>query len=91
MKKFILLYLIPILLISFFTNFEKSLLVANSLFAALIWFLVEYYSRKYSNLFNPIWNAFVRFSVFIIIGVHRLFITVKPRISAQLLYQEPGH
>jgi len=65
----LLVYLIPILLISFFTNFEKSLLVANSLFAALIWFLVEYYSRKYSNLFNPIWNAFVRFSVFIIIGL----------------------
>jgi len=66
---FLLAYLIPILLISFYKKSEKRLLVINALFAAIIWFIVDFYTSDYSNLFNPIWNAFVRFSIFIIIGL----------------------
>lgn len=61
-------YLIPILFISFYKNSEKRLLIINALFAAIIWFAVDYNTRTYSNLFNPIWNAFVRFSIFFIVG-----------------------
>lgn len=64
----LLAYLIPILLISLYNKSEKTLLLINALFAAIIWFIADYNSINYSNLFNPIWNAFVRFIVFIIIG-----------------------
>ncbi|HEY9168233.1 MAG TPA: HAMP domain-containing sensor histidine kinase [Lutibacter sp.] len=45
------------------------MLTINALFAAIIWFVVDSYSTDYSNLFNPIWNAFVRLSIFLIIGL----------------------
>lgn len=66
---FLLAYLIPIFLISFYNKSEKTLLTINAIFAAIIWFIVDLYTQEYSNLFNPIWNAFVRFSIFLIIGL----------------------
>lgn len=66
---FLLAYLIPIFLISFYNKSEKTLLIINALFAAIIWFIVDLYTQEYSNPFNPIWNAFVRFSIFLIIGL----------------------
>ena len=66
---FLLAYLIPIFLISFYNKSEKTLLTINALFAAIIWFIVDLYTQEYSNPLNPIWNAFVRFSIFLIIGL----------------------
>ncbi|NEW79521.1 MAG: HAMP domain-containing histidine kinase [Gelidibacter sp.] len=73
----LLAYLIPILLISFYDKSEKKLLFVNALFAAFVWFVADFNTRDYSNLFNPIWNAAVRFSVFIIIGLLVLNIREK--------------
>jgi signal transduction histidine kinase len=82
----LLAYLIPIFLISFYNKSEKTLLTINALFAAIIWFIVDSYSTDYSNLFNPIWNAFVRLSVFLIIGL--LVLNLKEKYKKVLKLNE---
>lgn len=62
-------YLIPILLISFYEKSEKIMLIVNAVFAVFIWFIIDLYTREYSNVFNPVWSAIVRLSVFIIVGL----------------------
>lgn len=66
---FLLGYLFPILLISLSKKSEEKLVLINTIFAAIIWFMVDFYTSEYSNLINPIWNAFVRFFIFLIIGI----------------------
>ncbi|MBI9040969.1 HAMP domain-containing sensor histidine kinase [Lutibacter sp.] len=82
----LLAYLIPILLISFHNKSEKTLLIINAFFAATIWFTVDYTTINYSNLFNPIWNAFVRFIVFMIIGM--LVLNLKEKYKSVLKLNE---
>jgi signal transduction histidine kinase len=66
---FSIFYLIPILLVALYTKTNKSLILLNTLFASVSWFLAEYYGRGYSNDLIPVWNAFVRFSIFAIVGL----------------------
>ena len=82
----LLAYLIPILLISFYNKSEKILLLINTIFAATIWFTVDYSTQNYSNIFNPIWNAFVRFTVFMIIGL--LILNLKEKYKSVLKLNE---
>lgn len=79
-------YLIPILLISFYDKSEKSLLIINAFFAAIVWFIVDYITKDYSSIFNPIWNAFVRFIVFMIIGL--LVLNLKEKYKNVLKLNE---
>ncbi len=83
---FLLAYLIPIFLISFYNKSEKTLLTINAIFAAIIWFIVDLYTQEYSNLFNPIWNAFVRLSIFLIIGF--LVLNLKEKYKRVLKLNE---
>ena len=78
----LLAYLIPILLISFYGKSDKILLIINALFAAVVWFTVDYTTQDYSNLFNPIWNAFVRFIIFMLIGL--LILNLKEKYQKVL-------
>ena len=82
----LLAYLIPILLISFYNKSEKKLLFVNALFAAIIWFIADSLTQNYSNLFNPIWNAFARFIVFMIIGL--LVLNLKEKYKNVLKLNE---
>ncbi|WP_372745830.1 sensor histidine kinase [Lutibacter sp.] len=82
----LLAYLIPILLISFYDKSEKTLLAINALFASTIWFIVDYTTQDYSNLFNPIWNAFVRFTIFMLIGL--LILNLKEKYQKVLKLNE---
>ncbi|MDP3313796.1 sensor histidine kinase KdpD [Lutibacter sp.] len=77
-------YLIPIILISQYRNSQIKLLFINALFASIIWFIVDNNLRHYTNLFNPIWNAFVRFSIFMIIGLLILSLKEKYKKVIQL-------
>ena len=73
----LLAYLIPIFFISLYQKSEKKLLIVVSVFAAIIWFIVDYSTQNYSNLFNPIWNAFVRLVIFLLIGLLVLNLKLK--------------
>jgi signal transduction histidine kinase len=74
---FSIFYLIPILLVALYTKTNKSLILLNTLFASVSWFLAEYYGREYSNNLIPVWNAFVRFSIFAIVGLLMLNLKEK--------------
>lgn len=82
----LLAYLIPILLISFYDKSEKTLLLINVAFASIVWFIVDYTTQDYSNLFNPIWNAFVRFTIFMLIGL--LILNLKEKYQKVLKLNE---
>lgn len=34
-----------------------------------MWFVADFYARKYSNVSIPIWNAIVRLSIFVLVGL----------------------
>jgi len=74
---FTIFYLIPILIVALYTKTNKSLILLNTLFASIVWFLAEYYGRGYSNNLIPVWNAFVRFSIFAIVGLLMLNLKEK--------------
>lgn len=61
-------YLIPI---SFLASKEKvsmKMIGLISLFASATWFSIEFSSQAYSYVFFPIWNGFVRLSIFLLVG-----------------------
>ena len=62
-------YLIPVFFLSLHRNSNKTLIVINTIIAAVIWFVSEYFSREYTNDIIPVWNALVRFFIFLSFGV----------------------
>ncbi len=62
-------YLIPVFYLSLHRNSNKTLIVINTIIAAVIWFVSEYYSREYTNDVIPVWNALVRFFIFLVFGM----------------------
>ena len=66
---FSIFYLIPISLLSINKNSKILAIVTSSVFAAAIWFISEYTSKHFTSVFFPIWNAFVRLTIFITIGL----------------------
>lgn len=66
---FSIFYLIPIAILSVSRTSNKRLIFMASLFAAICWFSVDSSDREYSHIFFPIWNAFVRLTIFITIGL----------------------
>ncbi|MEC4005818.1 HAMP domain-containing sensor histidine kinase [Flavobacterium sp. SUN052] len=65
----LLLYLIPIFFIGLHKNSSKLLIWIISFIAAIIWFLAVYHSSEYPSHIIVIWNAFVRFVVFVLFGL----------------------
>ncbi len=66
---FSLFYLVPISLTALYVNTNRTLIMGVVLFAAIVWLSAEIYSREYSNDYILYWNAFVRFSIFAIVGL----------------------
>lgn len=62
-------YLIPVFFLSLHRNSNKTLIVINTIIAAIVWFVSEYFSREYTNDVIPVWNALVRFFIFLSFGV----------------------
>ena len=65
----LLLYLVPIFFIGLHKNSSKFLICTISLIASIIWFLAVYHSDEYSSHLIVVWNAFVRFVVFVLFGL----------------------
>lgn len=74
---FSIFYLIPIAIYALYRGTNYLLITISSVYAAVVWFLVEFATREYSHIFFPIWNAFVRLLIFEIIGL--LFIYLKEK------------
>ena len=72
-------YLIPISLVSFYNRSTIFSVLISSILASLLWFLAEYFGRDYSIVFFPIWNAFVRLTIFTSIGLLIFYIKQKHR------------
>jgi len=70
-------YLIPISLLSLYRNTSLVSVLVSSIFASFLWFLAEYVTRDYSIIFFPIWNAFVRLTIFTMIGLLILYLKEK--------------
>ena len=66
---FSIFYLIPISILSISKTSSKRMIILVSVVAAICWFLVDSNSKDYSNFFFPVWNAFVRLTIFITIGL----------------------
>ena len=66
---FSIFYLIPVFIVALYTARNKTLILLNALVASVSWFLADFYGREYSSNLIPIWNAFVRFSFFAILGL----------------------
>jgi signal transduction histidine kinase len=76
---FSIFYLIPISLLALYKGIKVALVWIASLFASILWFVVEYYSRSYSSVFYPIWNSFVRLFIFTSIGSLLWFLKEKDK------------
>jgi len=76
---FSIFYVVPIVLMVLYYDTNKIEITVNSIFAAIIWFVSDIYSRHYSNNFIPYWNAFVGFSYFITVGL--LVLNLKNRFK----------
>ena len=61
---FSLFYLIPISLLALHQNTKIAITLITTVFATIVCFLAEYYSRQGSSLFYPIWNSVVRLFIF---------------------------
>jgi signal transduction histidine kinase len=65
---FSIFYLIPILFLVIIKETSQTIIVLNALLASLVWFLADYNLKEYSNNFLPVWNSFVRFVIFVLVG-----------------------
>ncbi|WP_075349151.1 sensor histidine kinase [Algoriphagus marinus] len=76
---FAFFYLLPIAALSLAPNTKAYAIIFSSFVASILWFFAEYLSRDYSMLFFPIWNAGVRLSMFISIGLLILYLKKKEK------------
>jgi signal transduction histidine kinase len=76
---FSIFYLIPISLLSLYRGTKVTSILISAFFASILWFLAEYYTREYSNLFFPVWNAFARLVMYSAIGLLLLYLKEKDK------------
>ncbi|MFO7368920.1 MAG: HAMP domain-containing sensor histidine kinase [Bacteroidales bacterium] len=74
---FSIFYILPIAGLAIYRNTRHVSLLINSLFASAVWFMAEYYSRDYSHIVFPLWNAFMRFVIFFSFGLLLLYLKIK--------------
>jgi signal transduction histidine kinase len=65
---FSIFYLIPISFLASQQKVTMKMIILVSFFASATWFSIEFYSQAYSLLFFPIWNGFVRLTIFLVVG-----------------------
>ncbi len=70
-------YLVPILIPALQNKIKYHHIVITVLFAAGIWFLAEYITKDYSTIGFPIWNAFVRFVIFMLVSQLAYYLNQK--------------
>ena len=61
---FSLFYLIPITFLAFYRNTKVGTALISTVFASIVCFLAEYYSRNGTSLFYPLWNSIMRLLVY---------------------------
>jgi len=66
---FSIFYLVPISILSVSRVSTKIMIISMAIMAAACWFYVDFNTKNYSSPFFPIWNAFVRLTIFITIGL----------------------
>jgi signal transduction histidine kinase len=76
---FSIFYLIPISLLSLYRGTKTISIIICTFFASITWFLAEYYTREYSNLFFPVWNGFARLVMYSAIGLLLLYLKEKDK------------
>lgn len=74
---FSIFYLLPITGLAMYRNTKYESLLINSIFASVVWFIAEYHSREYSQVFFPFWNAFMRLAIFYSFGLLLLYLKEK--------------
>ena len=72
-------YLIPISVFSLYRGTKVISIVLCSLIASILWFIAEYLVREYSMVFFPVWNAIVRFIIFLTIGLLLYYLKEKDK------------
>jgi signal transduction histidine kinase len=67
---FSIFYLIPIALLALYKDTQKTAIVVNSIFAAIVWLLADLFANHhYSYFLIPYWNSLVRLGIFAIVGL----------------------
>lgn len=66
---FSVFYLIPIALLAVSKTSSRNDIIIISFVAAICWYIVDVNSSEYSHQLFPIWNAVVRLSIFLTIGI----------------------
>ena len=66
---FSIFYIVPISWLALCKLTTKRIIVYNTLFASIIWFVAEFLTQDYTNVIFPVWNAVVRLLIFLIIGL----------------------
>ena len=61
---FSLFYLIPISILALYRNTKFATALLTTVFASIVCFLAEYYSRNGTSFFYPIWNSVMRLIIF---------------------------
>lgn len=65
---FSIFYLIPVLVLSLQNNIKQHHIILNAIVASVVWFLPEYIAVDFSHLLLHVWNSFVRFVIFVLVG-----------------------
>lgn len=66
---FSLFYIIPIIILSLHKKVKSQEIIICATIATISWSYSEYSHVTLSNIFFPIWNSFVRFAIYITIGL----------------------
>ncbi len=66
---FSIFYLIPVLFLALQKNIKKYHIILIALLASTLWFVAEFSTKKFSNDLIPVWNAFVRLVIFLVVGI----------------------
>lgn len=74
-----LFYLAPITLFALYHDSKVFPIIICSVFASMVWFFAEYYPGDYSNLFFPVWNAFVKCTIFSAVGLLVYYLKEKEK------------
>lgn len=76
---FSIFYLIPISLLSLYRRTTVISPILSSSYAAILWFLSEYYTGTYSSVFYPVWNASARLLMYMAIGILLFYLKEKDK------------
>jgi signal transduction histidine kinase len=72
-------YLIPITLLALYRNTKVSAIIICAFVASLLWVYGETNSTKYTSLFYPTWNGFVKLTIFNTVGLLLYYLKEKQR------------